>query len=108
VHAKRPELRQPGIEQHPMRSLLPDNVPIVFTHGDLHRGNIIISSKGVPRVLAIVDWHQSGWYPAYWAFCKALWTTAIGDEWESKYLPMIMDSWDCYGPWDYFVLSLGV
>lgn len=45
---------------------LSDDRPVVFTHGDFHRNNIIVSRKAkgsTPRVLAIIDWHQSGWYP---------------------------------------------
>jgi hypothetical protein len=43
---------------HPYRSFLPDNVPIVFTHADLHPSNIILSSGPNPQVIAIIDWHQ--------------------------------------------------
>ncbi|KAH3983713.1 hypothetical protein HBH98_225140 [Parastagonospora nodorum] len=50
----------------PYRSFLPDNVPVIAI---------------------IVDWHQSGWYPDYWKYWKARWTSQIGQEWESKYLP---------------------
>lgn len=58
----------------PYRHLLPDEGVIKFTHGDLHRGNIIISSSKPARILAIVDWEQAGWYPDYWEYCKALYT----------------------------------
>ncbi|EUC63002.1 phosphotransferase enzyme family protein [Rhizoctonia solani AG-3 Rhs1AP] len=34
----------PSDPPHPFRAHLPDDVPIAFTHGDLHRGNIIVSS----------------------------------------------------------------
>lgn len=47
------------ISTHSYRSFLPDNVPIVFTHADLHFSNIIVSSGPSPHVVAIVDWHQS-------------------------------------------------
>ena len=98
-----------GSKIHPLRSDLYDidGEPITFSHGDLHRSNILVSSEGCPRVLALVDWHQGGWLPAYWEFCKARWTTRIGDEWEVKYLPMIMEPYKRYNSWDYFVLRLG-
>lgn len=64
--------------------------------------------EGSPQVLALIDWHQSGWYPAYWEHCKARWTTKIGDEWEVEYLPRILEPVGMYDYWDYFVLSLGV
>ncbi|CAE6426703.1 unnamed protein product [Rhizoctonia solani] len=69
-----PENHDPSDPPHPFRKNLPDDVPIVFTHGDLHRSNVIISSRsegGSPRVLSLIDWGQSGWYPSYWEFCKA-------------------------------------
>jgi len=93
-----------------MRSELPDDVAITFTHGDLHRSNIIVSleGKGAPRVLAIIDWHQSGWLPAYWEFCKARWTTWIGEEWEVEYLPRFLEPYKRYDYWDFFALRLGV
>lgn len=94
-----------------MRLELPDDVAIVFTHGDLHRSNIVVSSEGEegdPRVLAIVDWGQAGWLPAYWEFCKARWTTGIGEEWEVEYLPRFLEPFRGYDCWDYFVLKLGV
>ncbi|CBX93423.1 hypothetical protein IAQ61_009116 [Plenodomus lingam] len=93
---------------HPYRSFLPDNVPIVFTHADLHPSNIILSSGPNPQIIAIIDWHQSGWYPDYWEYCKARWTSRIGSEWESKYLPLVLDRREFYDYWDYFVLARGV
>jgi len=89
-----------------MRSELPDDVPIKFTHGDLHRGNILLSPIGTaPRVIAIIDWHQSGWLPEYWEFCKALCTTSC-DEWGQEYLQRILERSDVYDVWDYFMIRL--
>lgn len=70
----------------PYRSLLPDCEDIKFTHGDLHRGNIIISSCKPARILAIVDWEQAGWYPDYWEYCKALYTCSYEDEWRRDWV----------------------
>jgi hypothetical protein len=104
-----PNLLRHRAQVHPLRSELrdADGEPITFTHGDLHRSNILVSSTGPPKILALIDWHQSGWLPAYWEFCKARWTTRIGDEWEVKYLPKIMQPCEQYKYWDYFVLQLG-
>ena len=46
----------------PIRSGLPDHASTGFTHGDLHRSNMIVSrsSDVHPRVRAIIDRHQSG------------------------------------------------
>jgi hypothetical protein len=90
---------------HPYRSFLPDDVAIVFTHADLHPSNIILSAGPNPHVVSIIDWHQSGWYPDYWEYCKALVTSPIGGEWETKYLPLFLDRRDCFDYWDYFVLA---
>ncbi|KAJ3502387.1 hypothetical protein NLJ89_g8913 [Agrocybe chaxingu] len=43
--------------------------PIVFTHNDLHRGNILVEGD---RVTGIVDWECAGWFPAHWEYIKAL------------------------------------
>ncbi|KAH8704821.1 hypothetical protein BGW36DRAFT_434440 [Talaromyces proteolyticus] len=59
-----PRCKKLGIfPPHPMRPGLPDNVGITFTHSDLHPSN-------------------SGWYPAYWEYCKARWTAEISGGWE--------------------------
>lgn len=97
------------IDIHPMRRGLPDD-PIKFTYGDLHRSNILAraAGKGPVRIMAVLDWHQAGWYPAYWEYCKAHWTAEIGDEWVDTYLPKIMRPRpEVYDYWNYFVLSRG-
>lgn len=55
------------------RPNLPDDCSIRFAHGDLHRSNILIKRTpgGLPEIAGIVDWEMSGWYPAYWDYCKA-------------------------------------
>ena len=44
-----------GMFTDPFHAGLDDNLPIKFTHGDLHPGNIIISSESPPRMCALVD-----------------------------------------------------
>jgi serine/threonine protein kinase len=39
-----------------------------FTHGDLTPRNIIIQNG---KILSILDWSNSGWYPEYWEYRKA-------------------------------------
>ncbi|KAH7026643.1 phosphotransferase enzyme family protein [Microdochium trichocladiopsis] len=93
--------------------------PIVFTHADLVAVNIILSHGANPKVAAVIDWEQSGWYPAYWEYCKAHhirlrstdFSDVLQDEWQEKYLPMILDPVDdasCYHPWIYFVMTKGI
>ncbi|KAE8151679.1 kinase-like domain-containing protein [Aspergillus avenaceus] len=70
----------------PYREFLPDDGDVKFTHADLHRGNIMISSTAPFRVIAIVDWGQAGWYPDYWEYCKALYTCWYEDEWRAEWI----------------------
>lgn len=70
----------------PYRDLLPDDGEIKFTHADLHRANIMISSTAPFRVIAIVDWGLSGWYPDFWEYCKALYTCWYESEWRQDWI----------------------
>lgn len=77
----------------------------------------MISAGPNPKVTALLDWTQAGWYPAYWEYCKAsriavnpkYFPVAFMDEWHS-YLHMILERVEeaVYNPWLYFVLSRGV
>ncbi|KAJ7650857.1 kinase-like domain-containing protein [Roridomyces roridus] len=40
----------------------------VFTHCDLAPRNILVSGS---RIVGIVDWEMSGWYPEYWEYTQA-------------------------------------
>lgn len=86
-----------GIEHHwpgfkpeeipdPYRELLPDDAAIVFTHSDLHPRNIMVDSEDPSRIVAIIDWEQSGWFPDYWEFCKAEYTAEFGSDWHNYIL----------------------
>jgi aminoglycoside phosphotransferase (APT) family kinase protein len=74
----------------PYRQLLPDDAAVVFTHADLHPSNILVSESSPCRVIAWIDWAQSGWYPDYWEFCKAQFTIDSTSEWRTQYLPTIL------------------
>ncbi|KAH1474010.1 hypothetical protein KXX06_006032, partial [Aspergillus fumigatus] len=54
-----------SIPVEPFRHDLPDDCAIKFTHGDLHRSNIIVTPTRPYRILAVVDWEQSGWLPYF-------------------------------------------
>jgi hypothetical protein len=84
-----------------------DDVLIVFTHSDFHHSNILMSwdENGTPRVAAIVDWHQSGWYPAPWEFYKTRFTCKASERWELDYILEFLQSYQGYIPWDYLCLS---
>ena len=71
---------------------LRDDVPVVFTHADLDLSNIIVSPpEGEPaRILAIIDWHQSGWYPEPWEWLKARMVAVPGSKWVENYLNTVL------------------
>lgn len=79
----------PSLIPDPFRDSLPDHSPVTFTYADLHPSNIIVSANKSFRVIALIDWHQSGWYPEYWKYCKALFTADPGREWETEYVPLV-------------------
>lgn len=98
-------------------SFFRDDTPVIFTHGNLHPQNMLISTGPNPQVVSILDWSQAGWYPAYWEFCKARQACALnrlsGGDWEGTYMSWILDDeqvgiklWGgttlCHY-WDYFV-----
>lgn len=95
------------VPDDPMRHLMPDNARIILSHGDLRRSNIMVS-RGTPcQVLAIIDWHQSGWYPAYWEYCKAVYTAIPDGEWEAEYIPRFLEVPGCYDYWWFYARTLG-
>lgn len=53
------------------------NVP-VFTHADLNPGNILVRGD---KVVAIIDWQFSGWYPGYWEYTSAYLTNVMREYW---------------------------
>ncbi|KOS47034.1 hypothetical protein ACN38_g1999 [Penicillium nordicum] len=103
----RKPMRDPhSVPIEPFRYDLPDDNAIKFTQGDLHRSNIIISLCEPCRVLAIVDWEQSGWLPEYWEARKMEWT--VSDKEWPKYPPLILDQYkSTVEAWWWYVASLG-
>jgi len=59
------------------------------------------------RVLAILDWHQSGWYPGYWEFCNMLYCVDMDGDWAKDDIPMILEKPDCFYGWWYYMNGLG-
>lgn len=55
--------------------------PPVFTHGNLHPGNILVEGD---KIVGIVNWNYAGWYPKYWEFTSA---------WSGNALKMIDPAW---------------
>ncbi|KAK2863665.1 hypothetical protein FQN49_004111 [Arthroderma sp. PD_2] len=72
--AHRPELTGPNAVKNFENACgieISIDVPIKFTHADLVAPNILLSPGPNPKVVAVIDWGQAGWYPAYWEYCKA-------------------------------------
>ncbi len=62
----------------------------VFTHGDLHMGNIRIGNDGK---LFIIDWGLSGWYPSFWEHFRAsIMLDPMDGDW-GEYLPKFMEEY---------------
>ena len=56
-----------------LRDFVPSSsAQCVFTHGDIKPGNIIVDQDTDLNweIVAIVDWENSGFYPAYWESIK--------------------------------------
>lgn len=91
----------------------------MFTHNDLRPPNILLSQGPNPRVTAILDFGQSGWYPWYWEYCKArrvgridkgVFDEAHMEEWHTQYLRLVIapvDNEKYYYPWLFKMLSRG-
>lgn len=90
--------------------------PVVFTHNHLVASNILVSPGPRPRLMALVDWGQAGWYPAYWEYCKARYARAPQrrlshaprDELPPSYLALILDPVEAewyWRPWLYLALT---
>jgi aminoglycoside phosphotransferase (APT) family kinase protein len=73
---------------------MPKDANIKFTHADLHPTNVMVSASGPPRVLALIDWGQSGWYPDYWEYVKMSYTVWSESEWFKKWVPKILEPRD--------------
>ena len=101
-----------NVDLGPWRSGLLDDLPIVFTHADLHRSNIMVSQDAnvTPRITAIIDWHQSGWYPASWEFYKTRLTCKLpaNDQWELEFILEFLQAYRGFIAWEYFLQGVGL
>ena len=60
---------------------------IVFTHGDLHHGNIIVRADGT---VVLLDWGSAGFWPEYWEFYRAMFGSPWKVSWDrmvEKFIP---------------------
>jgi len=75
----------------PLRAQFPEDAAVAFSHNDLDESNILVSKSDPPSLVAIIDWHQAGWYPEYWEQCKARWGHS-GCDWGEDYLSKLLTS----------------
>lgn len=54
--------------------------PPVFAHGDLNPSNILVRDG---KVVGIIDWECSGWYPQYWEYTSAWFGNVTRTGWQS-------------------------
>lgn len=88
---------------------LSDETPVVFTHNDLDQSNILIfkAGDGPLRLVAIIDWHQSGWYPEP---CEILKAKSVGQpesDWTNIHLPTVLDApeFGYYYAWEFIAMA---
>lgn len=99
--------KQPWEIPDPYRDGMPDDAEVVFTHADLHPSNIIVSKGSPCKIVALIDWRQSGWYPEYWECCKAFYTAEVGGEWMEEYIPLFLDEPACLDAFDDYARAFG-
>jgi hypothetical protein len=104
----RRKVPDPQSIEDPWRDLLPDNGPIVLTHGDLRPANIIVTAASPARVVAIIDWEQAGWYPDYWEYCKAMFTTSYDGEWRGYIDQFLAPHAAPLEAFDFYTFTLGL
>lgn len=94
---------------HPELSGLTDDLAVVFTHSDLHPSNILISreEEGPPRIKAIIDWHQSGWYPEPWEWLKSQSIVDRDSDWCKVYLDKILQrpNYEYWYAWEFISMA---
>jgi aminoglycoside phosphotransferase (APT) family kinase protein len=52
---------------------------IVFSHGDLHQGNIMVKDG---KITGLIDWETAGWYPEYWDYVKYCYLSPEHRDWK--------------------------
>lgn len=68
----------PAVLRHYAEGSLFNDHEIVFTHGDLHRRNILVDNG---QITAILDWEFAGWYPEWWEYWASYRTISPTSDW---------------------------
>ncbi|KAI0402492.1 kinase-like domain-containing protein [Xylaria palmicola] len=98
-------LRSESMYWHQITTQLGAECPIVFTHSDIAARNIMVRDG---KIVALLDWELSGWYPEYWEYVFAL-RGLDNTDWETLGLnvPSLFDKrYDLEYILVHFILSL--
>ncbi|RDB19914.1 hypothetical protein Hypma_012967 [Hypsizygus marmoreus] len=76
----------PGI-----RAQMSDTSRIVCTHGDLAPRNIFVKGG---KIVAIIDWEESGWFPEHWEYVKARWCSGLDKSWNERIPEFIPEDYE--------------
>jgi aminoglycoside phosphotransferase len=63
--------------------------PPVFTHCDLNPGNILVHGE---KIVGVIDWESSGWYPSYWEYTCAWLGNITRTDWQAT-LTSVLDQY---------------
>ncbi|KAJ3792828.1 kinase-like domain-containing protein [Lentinula aff. detonsa] len=78
---------------------MPNDHDIVFTHGDINLRNILVDfNRDRPdddvHIVALVDWEQAGWRPAYWEKAKLVFGAEPGSDWSAAVKTWIVEGYE--------------
>ena len=74
--------------------MLPRSNISVFTHGDIHPGNILVNQQG--QIVGLIDWESAGFYPDYWEYAMMR-RMSQHDEWQASMRSLRPKNWDVTG-----------
>ncbi|KAF2756105.1 kinase-like protein [Pseudovirgaria hyperparasitica] len=60
--------------------------PPVFTHCDLNPSNILVRGD---KIVSIIDWEFSGWYPVYWEYTSAWRGNILREKWQATLFSLL-------------------
>ncbi|KAJ3915167.1 kinase-like domain-containing protein [Lentinula edodes] len=65
---------------------------IVFTHNDLHPGNVMVDANF--RIVGILDWESSGWMPEYWEYIKSRFVYQYRKRWGGRVMARVFPEYE--------------
>ena len=66
--------------------MFPRSGSSVFTHDDIHCGNILVNMEDPTKIIGLVDWEGAGFLPDYWEYAMMMRPMEESEGWqESRY-----------------------